>query len=545
MKTFLKQHMYHIIGLIILLIVHIKFTFNMQEISDIVLADESGIIQRAVNFSIGNMRGDGWLYVLWYKFLNLFSENLLNLYFLNNIVLIGLNSYLIYLIMMKSKVNWFFALTGATVFLISTINADIWPFVTRLALFFLLLTFYFSMFFQKGYVILLVWAIGAFFTMYIRPEFTMVFWVLLVSNAIIHLLIVLRTYKTVKSFKLNKQHVILVSLILGFLIFGSPMKGSRSIVAFGQHFSMNYTAWSGEDINPWTNWEKIMENQLQTTTSISQAVKNNPKIIMKHIGMNLHNLSANLLLHLRPSGMNSEYGKKVYKAFARLAVMLIIILVFKHFYWIYKQRKITMNNTVNKLILFVLIFTPPVGVSTILIYPRLHYVIMLIGLLFLLSWLLLSQILPKIQYDEKYKPLVSVLLVIMLIYCVPFKVTGEPGFSIKKTNNSQFTQPRNVSIIQSINKLNLPTNTVLLSMRMNLDLFLEPEIKHLFAGEKELPFNDYMRENNINAILVTEDLIDDIRFREDDDFQSFMKNTNEFQKITIADSHVYLLFKEQ
>jgi len=537
----LREHISEILGLLVLLIVHLKFTFNLSAVSDIVLADESGVIARSIDFSVKNLRGDGWLYILWYKLLDVFSGNLLELYFINNIVLIGLNSYFIYLILLKSKVHRLISLISAVVFMISTINADIWPFVTRLALASILLTYYISMFFQKREEVLLVWNIGAFFTMYIRPEFTITFYAITLVNLWFLIVAHIKTWRNNKKILFYKKHVMMFCLIAGIVVFGSPMKGSRSILAFGQHFSINYTAWTGQNINPWTNWEAIMNKTFKTTSSISEAFRNNSVAFLRHLNMNRKNLFSNLLLHLRPTGVSTEYSKKMYKAFARLFVVLALIVLVLHFGRMVKSKRFDFSDTINRFILLIIFFMPPVFFSAILIYPRLHYVIMLIGLLFILTILLINPLLPSIRFrQKKYHIIAEIIIIILIVYSVPFKVSGEPGFKLKHAKYIQEKEPTNVQIINTLSKIKWNENTVLLSMRPGLPVFLNPEVKHIFGGEKTLAFDEYMHKNKITAILVTEDLLTNVRFKDDDAFLKFIANPRGFKKTKINDD-VYLL----
>jgi hypothetical protein len=62
--------------------------------------------------------------------------------------------------------------------------------------------------------------------------------------------------------------------------------GSRSWVAFGQHFALNYQQAYGYAGETWSEWETIVAQEFPTSQSIAEAARENPAVFAWHLGYN-------------------------------------------------------------------------------------------------------------------------------------------------------------------------------------------------------------------------------------------------------------------
>jgi hypothetical protein len=59
--------------------------------------------------------------------------------------------------------------------------------------------------------------------------------------------------------------------------------GDRSMVAFGQHYSLNWVRWNNDERNPMTNWEAIVKNDFGDADSVFSAIISNPYVFSRHL----------------------------------------------------------------------------------------------------------------------------------------------------------------------------------------------------------------------------------------------------------------------
>jgi hypothetical protein len=169
---------------------------------------------------------------------------------------------------------------------------------------------------------------------------------------------------------------------------------------------------------------------------------------------------------------------------------------------------------------------------------------MLVGLLFILNVLLINPLLPSIRFRQKrYHIIAEMFILVLILYAVPFKISGDPGFELGNAENIHGSKTTNVQIINKLNKMKLDEQTILLSMRSELPVFLDSKVKHIYGAYKVMPFDDYMYKNKITAVLVTKDLLDDAKYRSDVFFLEFISHPKGFKQIKI-NADAYLLIKE-
>jgi hypothetical protein len=70
------------------------------------------------------------------------------------------------------------------------------------------------------------------------------------------------------------------------LVFGNPLAGGRSFIAFGQHYAHNVVAARHLDVNPWTNYVALVQHDFGDAQTFTQALRRNPGAILWHVSCN-------------------------------------------------------------------------------------------------------------------------------------------------------------------------------------------------------------------------------------------------------------------
>ena len=62
------------------------------------------------------------------------------------------------------------------------------------------------------------------------------------------------------------------------------------MIAFGQHYSLNWHSWEKVDKDPWTNWEPIIREDFGEISSPFQVIIRNPSAFLRHVFSNVKKL---------------------------------------------------------------------------------------------------------------------------------------------------------------------------------------------------------------------------------------------------------------
>lgn len=519
-----------LIMIVIILIAGLKFTFGLENTLDIGLSDESSYLYNGVTLWSTGLPHPSWapLYSLWYFLISLLEPNRVTLYYLNYKLTIILLPILTYVVLRKHAVSIPVSLIISWLLLVSRANALTWPRVSHFALLLILVTFLLI-----GHKRSLLWSslfasMGALLVSYVRPEYFVTY----VLSTLLFVILFIRNYK-----KLDKQHLfgsiaygLCSILVLG--AFGLPITGERGMVAFGQHFSLNWVYWNGSDMNAWINWREITSRNFGSAHSIQEAFAQNPSAFLKHIAYNLLNFSRYTPKLLFPENLTEIPAIVV----ALLSIgLLIAYLLIVHLSNTYYNRLLILISSFRKnlqkytsLLLFVGLFLLPTSVTIIIIYPRDHYLLVFALLIIMTTAILLSNPDSKQgQVDLKKLFLLCVLLVFIT-----------PGFG-------QTEKPvrQNLTIIQYIQSLEIDEPINLLEAQGGYMVFLDRNYHTVKQSDKNTKFNQFRVDRNINMIVVSDYLSNDTRFQTDPEWHGFLENYRQFgfTQVEIPHSHRKIL----
>jgi len=490
-----------------ILIAGLKFTFGLENTLDIWLYDESIYLYRGATLWIKGFPASEQapLYALWYFILSLFESNRIILYYLNYKLTIVLLPMLVYGMLRRNMVSIPISLVISWFLLISRANALTWPRVSHFALFLILATFIFIGYKRSLLLSSLLSSIGALLVSYVRPEYFLAY----VLFVLLFAFLFIKDYK-----KLGKQYLLglmayglFSAIILGVL--GLPITGNRSMVAFGQHFSLNWVSWNSSRINPWTNWQEIVSHNFGTVHTIPEAFTKNPLAFLKHITYNLRKF-----LIITPTLFLPEYFS-VNKISVFIVVSLGISLVVIFLFNIRKKSKED-----KRLFIPVSLFLLPAFISIILIYPRNHY-LLLFNTLTVMIMVILSTIPDFKQRQINFKKLLLLCLTLILV---------TPHFGQDK----QPTQKTNLITIQFIESLKIDQPVNLLEAEGGYNIYLGDNFHRIAEYDKNTGFDYFRRERNVNMIIISDTLLNDSRFKSDPEWQAFLTDYHQFGYLQIV-----------
>lgn len=509
----------------------------------------------------------GLLYSLWYNFLSLFSSNNINIIYFNTAFLPVINPCLIYLLLRKFNIRYEFVMVFCFLYLLSPLNLPVQPKVSNFLSLWLIIIYSLISNKKDPFFVILIALIGAFFAVYIRPEFKL-------SFVLLFILFLLASYRKFKFQSFSKIYlkysIFVMVLFLTFLLWWGNVfndNAKRKYVAFGQHFSYNYSLWYKTKNNPFTDWEIVNKKVFNNATTFKQSIQNNPEMFGKHLLFNIKNYFGGISteyfgLPFPKQYFNLSSFQKI--LFTGVIIFMFIFLRFKSLGFkfnsksIYKKSKIkiifseiTGRNPVQgslpdrsiqeygltlveiKLLIGLAFFLPTLF-AVILMASRMHYfVAQLPSLVFLGGIIFFS---GKIESERKAYNFIY--LFIICITC--FFLTPTPVQNKLLMNDHSL-----LNITTKLKQLNIHEKIIATGANNLLINLIYPNAVSIPYWDKIEDTYTFIKNKNINLFIVTKGMTDDWRFQDDVQWQDFIRNYDRlnFDRIEIPESQNYILIK--
>lgn len=522
-----------IILFLLLLCIGIKYVYDIGSYLDIELQDETLYLRNGIFLLRKGLPSSQWapVYSIWYFLLSAFNTDPVTLYFFNFQILTLILPLLLYVFLRTKHVTQIIAFLIGFFFLISSGNILVHPKVTHFALLLIACSFFlFSL--TKKY--LLRWSfiiIGSLLSAYVRPE-------LFISFIFITVFFLYRVIKT-KSFLIHRWNILKISLIAlaVIIIIGNPLsKDGRALLAFKQHFSLNWVAWNHSELNPWRDWDKIVQDNFGNISNVPEALFSNTELFIKHLCTNV-------------SIIFSEFSKLTsYTVFTvdnyRLEYIGLYLLLFitsiLTLVDLYRSKtpilQLLKNNfNDSKFIIVTSIFyLIPIFSSIIIIYPRQHYLLFLLFFVIIIFIPLIKVDLTKSILERNLTSIALVLFAILLLF-----VTPDP-----KKFYSNYSQ-NNIETVKFLRSLNIKTKLNMLEDNGGYYTYLTPNYSWITSSEKIMDFNKFLEKHEINLIILSGKLLGNKKFNSDSTFKKFLVNYSDFgfSKYIIPNSGNELIIK--
>lgn len=519
-----------------IIICGLTFTHQISQITDVGLYDESNYL--LWGFDVKKtlpLAENGSGYAFWYFLLSLVQPDRVSTYYLNARLLTVLLPLCIFITLRMMKVLSIAALLGSILFLVSTANFPMSPKVSQLGAIVMLLGFSIALRVKTTQTKLCVLALTALFMSYVRPEFYLS-WIFFCAALFAHLALQLkRQYQMSlkRSRLLSAVYLVLpVMLTVLFSLFlvdllGKPMgDGARSMLAFGQHYAVNWVVWNHSNLSPWTNWNTIFMTDFKGATSIMSAVLLNPWAVLHHVYANVLSLAvplhrmATLVYPETLWGLKPIYFKIDWMVTLAAYILLIVFCLKK---LSFKARATKAVQPIAQPIVlfgFIVLLIPPL-ISVLVIGPREHYLLFVVLLLMLLIFLAsigrVNAFFTTIRFASN-----KVIYPFALI-CVSTIILIQPmyGFYPRQALD-------NLNTIRFIQTLKLSNSVIMLEAEGGYNIYLGDNFSRVPEYAKGENFDAFMSKHAINAIVVSGALRNDSRFKADSEWSTFIASPEQF-----------------
>lgn len=514
-----------------LLIAGLRLTWGLENRLDIGLYDESLYLYHGVElFKLGVPPAEGApLYALWYFLLSLIQPNRISLYYLSYKLSIILLPLFAYAVMRSKRASVVVSLLAAWVLLVSRENTLAWPRVSHYALFLILVTLWLI---KRERTLLwngLIASAGALLVAYIRPEYFLAYGLFILLCAF------LLARSPQKAGKKKVPGLVLVGLFsLAVLsILGIPETQERSFLAFGQHFAVNWVSWKRSAIDPFTNWGEIITGNFGPVQSIAGALVGNPLLFLKHVATNLLHFVINAPQIFLPENITLRTFTSILLIVLVLSALIVYFVNVSYKDTVARHLEAVRNKLreQNAFVILAGIFLLPPLLSIALIYPRDHYLLLVLVPLVVLTGALFSA-----QHLEQTiavtKPLA--LLCIALLVVTP-KIGGEIAV----------VQRPNLDTIWAIQSLNIEDPVNVLEAEGGYYIYLGDNFLRVAEYEKDTGFGNFREGQHIEMVVLSNALLNDARFQNDPEWQAFLEDFRRwgYMEIAIPDTDRMIIVK--
>ncbi|MES2389937.1 MAG: hypothetical protein V4543_18185 [Bacteroidota bacterium] len=490
---------------------------------DLALFDETISLYRGLHLDFFSVSpSDGPLYFVWYKLLSFWEPDPQNLYFLNIMVLGSLCSVLLYsfLLTATNRVNLSFFIAAG--FMVSNANLPVWPKVSHFTLCILLIglsaAFRQESMRHKWYII----AFTALLSSMARPEFYSAF-VLCTVLALAFSIAELLKFKPAifgpgvsPAAALREFAVFLVPSSIVIYLQGCLYCGqSRGYIAFSQHFAKNHLAKTHSALNPWLSYNKVVHEAFGNAQTVGEALAANPAAFFGHVFMNVQNLTAKCfakvigLLVPNISPLPAGDSAVAIKAGLILIVALALFLVHKRFKITFRYAgNLKKAGPGNLLIVLCLLF--PIALSTTIVYPRGHYLVLLTPVFALLAAWLIGSINIPVVLSQRQTGLALALWIVLL-----------PG-PVWFLSPDLLSRPV-LSRVQELRNLNLQGSRHILDADGGYAVYLGSNKFWVWDFVKPEPVDAFLAAHQVNTIIVSKNLEESVLVKEGAGWDEFLK----------------------
>ena len=501
-------------GLLLVILGGFVLNHHITKRLDIIATDDDNIFYNGLTLSTNGLPPvqTSPFFSFWYAALNLFLQDSIQVYYLNWVLISALVGVGFYLLLRSLQIHT--AVSGwlALFFLFFYLNFPLLPKVSLFALTLMLFGMAAANAFGKTlFHRTLLTALTVLVASYVRPEFYVAF--LLLAALSLFLFFQNRPQSSPKGL------LLVLGVAVGLVvIFGFPLGGGRSHIAFGQHFAMNYAIWHPEiPFSPWMHSEVFIQKAFgRQVTSVGDAFSLNPSIFLKHIFTNISNLISNTFYNIKTLFWGSIYDS-VHFGGRRYLIGGLLLGTIAMVDFPRSMRQISLNFRTSGWFLGVLLLVlAPTFISTVLIFPREHYVVFHCAMYLTVAGLLLDGI--------EWRSLAG-----LGSFKTPFLVTLNTFLLVL------FLWPRYQNTTQNAPRPNYDVLHALQNLRISQPITMlgtEPLTYYLYLGsnwnfhflDQYYPkdFKKFITDKQINCIFVRDKMTK--YFKNDAGFADFIKN---------------------
>jgi len=535
------QRLFTLFGVIILGICSFKVLEDFRQYVDLVFADETGYMVLSFFFPQKIEEGYGPVYSMFYKFLHLFFTDTIDLHYANLIIQSFLPAFGLFFFLRFFGICIYNSLWMSLGLLCSSLTMAFnwWPRISHFTLFLFFFFLIIASRIKNPTKVFGCSAFAAFCFSYIRPEAFMTF--LALSGWTVLWYVVYGR----KSLRLARYEKWLIAAGL-FLIASVFYKvgpatsgGSRLGIALGQHYMYNYIEWNKLPLTDWIYWKEVLVQTFGHPKSLSEFIQNGREELIHHVTYNIGHYFRQAYTEV-PGVFFPEkiFHFPPWLGWIILTAMAVLRMLYVGTGSFFRQLSKHLLRY-WPLLFVILLFIGPTVVASFLIYPREHYLIIQLALVYFLVvlWLQPHNERP-IQPNVKVQ---TVLLALTAFACVA--VT--PGISDYPTYKvwGEYTVVKNVKGINAIRSFGIREEKVnLLECEGGFSAYVGGNYKWIIGIYKEESFYTYLRKEKVNMIYVTTVMAEARLYKNDHEWHDFQKKYRQkgWRKFSIPGSPDYI-----
>lgn len=536
----MKKKLFIFSGILLLLTGGIKWAWNLPLFMDVTFGDEAQYLRYGLDLFSSLHKDWGPSYNLWYKLLSLFQSNPVKLFYLNYQITSVLITLLLFVFLIRYNISFIISLWLSFCFLFTTTVIDTWPRVSHFAVIILLTALIIVRNISSTAKKLLIITFTFYVAAYARPE-------LFSSFVLICLVTLYVLYKNRSSYKnwMPLAILFLIIILIHFSVYQFPAnyyKGiDRTYIAFSQHYAINYVIEHKGGFNPVSEWIDFAKKEFTDCSTFGCIIKNHLNLVFHNSVLNFKNYVFVLMQFITGILFPAMIIRK-HVLHLIVFIMFLLMIVFVLFH---KPSRNSFTGKIKEhqllLIILFLFGLPSIGTS-VLIFPRQHYLIMhSILILFVIALMIDSLFIIK-----KFHPA----FVLSLCGILLFKSPDASKYNYYQSNRENKNQC-NKELINYLTASNNYKKHVVFSNHLSLSMML-PENFNDFNTEYEykpgMQFSNILSEKKIDYILVRDILMQEKLLNSDTSWINFMQNPEKynFRKEVYCDScESYLLIKSE
>ena len=328
--------------------------------------------------------------------------------------------------------------------------------------------------------------------------------------------------------------IAILTIIMLFVLLGIPYSPGRNLTAFGQAYHKYLDLDDRIDDDGAKDWTEILSENFGNPKTMIDVVLNDSDKFFKHIEINLSKLP---MLYL--SSVETLLPNKIFPFNILIKLLIVIsilsivfvLLLFKRFR---NYRYIISQGFTEKkdLLFFSIIFSLPPLLSMILYYPRAHYILLLLPLIYLV----VGQMIMPLKINGYRNNVISFCLLIL----VSFFLIPQLSSVYTKSNFKNLTTVENIKILNISERMNLLEN------EGGLNVYLPDNYKWIRLESKKENFDKFVDKRNINMIYYSYSLNNSVQLKRDSTWSEFLINpdTLGFQKLIKNSGGIIYLRKD-
>jgi hypothetical protein len=503
-------------GVVLLLVLGAVLAHNLESYMDILFWDESNYMVGGLRLWARFNRAWGPSYTVWYKMLSYVQPDSLLLYYINYKLTSVLTPILSFLFMIGIGISVEISFLLSCGFLFSTFNMPVWPHVSHFCLILFFTAGIINSYLKDGAIKWAIWVVTFYILSNTRPEYYLSFCLIFV----VWFLYILYT----KTFKKIYVAPVLLFVAAGHYVIGIPLmqgKVDRSGMAFTQHLAKNHYDKLGlTDKNFWLHWPDYYKEVFgNDSLSFTQALLSKPQLVLGHICTNfLHYFKemGRLLLEVFTINDNLPLFFSIVKV---VVILVLLFVIYGHTKSLDKAKswQIKQHSFLASLLMLL-----PLPISILLIYPREHYLILQLPLVFCIISLWFTG-----RTSHSY------LMTGIIIFSIfVFSLIGSPkakDFVYFDLYRNKPHEMRNYHAVQYIRKLNIQDSIKVIDNEGYFNNFLRPFKDRGWGGyEAKSDFYTFMKQKKINLLYVTPTLVEDKYLSKDSNFVHLMEKPEDF-----------------